>query len=104
MKKRIILSSVLAVSAVLALVTPQITKRAASIPTPPASTVSEVDGYFLREYNGLIGVFKPGISEPLTVVEVDTRTLPESDRLALIRGVYAADDDELNRRIEDFSS
>ncbi|MBP5207562.1 MAG: hypothetical protein J6330_03795 [Clostridia bacterium] len=104
MKNRIILSSCLAVSAVLALITPYITKRAAAKPESVSSEISVVDGYVLREYNGGIGIYRSGVNEPITVIEVDLRTLPESDRAALVRGVYAANEEELSRRIEDYSS
>ena len=104
MKSRIILSSFLAVSAVLALLIPQATKRTAALPDESASEISSEYGYVLREYEGAIGVFKAGVSEPIAVIEVDTRMLPDKDRAALILGVYAADDEELNRRIEDYSS
>ncbi|MBQ6552661.1 MAG: hypothetical protein IJL83_03485 [Clostridia bacterium] len=104
MKNRIIIYSFLAVSAVLAMLAPQIAKRTAPLPDGSAPEISSEYGYVLREYEGVIGVFKAGVSEPISVIEVDTRTLPERDRAALILGVYAADDEELNRRIEDYSS
>lgn len=104
MKRRVILSSLLAVSAVMALFVPKTAKRAASLPDESASEISAEYGYVLREYDGAIGVFKAGVSEPVAVIDIDTRTLPERDRAALILGVYAADDEELNRRIEDYSS
>ncbi len=104
MKNKIITASLLAVSAIAALLTPQLSKRAAAKPETESSAISAADGYVLREYEGVIGVFKAGVSAPVSVIDVDTRTLPESDRAALARGIYAADEDELCRRIEDFSS
>ena len=104
MKNRIILGACLAVSALIAFAAPRIAEKTAAKPDPVSSEVSLTDGYLLREYDGMIGVFEVGKSEPLDVIKVDLRTLPESDRNALIRGIYAADDEELSRRIEDFSS
>lgn len=69
-----------------------------------AAEASAHGGYMLREYGGIIGVFSAGGSEPISVIDVDVRTLPEADRRALASGVFAADEDELNRRIEDYSS
>ena len=104
MKKQILTASLIAVFSVLAFITPRIAKQTAPLPEAASSELSSVDGYVLREYDGAIGVFRAGVSELLTVINIDPRTLPETDRAALIRGIYAADDDELNRRIEDFSS
>ena len=104
MKNKIIVTSFLAVAAITALLAPQLTKRAAARPETESSAISAADGYVLREYEGAIGVFKAGVSAPVSIIDVDTRTLPDSDRAALARGIYAADEDELRRRIEDYSS
>ncbi|MBQ9558108.1 MAG: hypothetical protein IJU94_05825 [Clostridia bacterium] len=104
MKRRLIAASILAISSVLTITIPQLAARTTPLPETSASDHSSAAGYVLREYDGAIGVFKAGVSEPITVIDVDTRTLPEKDRAALISGIYAADDDELSRRIEDFSS
>ena len=63
-----------------------------------------VNGYYLVEHNGKIGVFTPGISEPIMVIDVNVNTLPDHDREALENGIYARDEEELNKRIEDYSS
>lgn len=104
MKRRLITASILAISSVLAITIPQLAARSTARQEAASSDFSHTDGYVLREYEGAIGVFKEGAGEPITVIDVDPRTLPEKDRAALIRGIYAADDDELSRRIEDFSS
>ena len=104
MKNRMILGACLAISAVLAFAAPLLTGKTAKDPEPASSELSITDGYLLREYDGMIGVFEVGKDEPLSVIRVDLRTLPETDRNALARGIYAADDEELSSRIEDFSS
>lgn len=104
MKNRIILGACLAVSALLTFAAPLLSEKATSAPEPVSSETELTDGYLLREYDGMIGIFTVGEKEPLSVIKVDLRTLPESDRAALVSGIYAADDEELNRRIEDFSS
>ena len=104
MNKRMMLGICLAVSAVTAFAAPRMAKKSVSDPEPVSSEVSLTEGYMLREYDGMIGVFMIGRNEPISVIKVDLRTLPDSDRSELVSGVYAADDEELSRRIEDYSS
>ena len=104
MRNRIIISACLAVSAVLTFAAPHLAKKTGKEPAPVSSEVTVTDGYMLREYDGKIGIFKVGKDEPLSVISVDLRTLPETDRDALADGIYAADDEELSSRIEDLSS
>jgi len=61
-------------------------------------------GYTLREHAGKIGVFKNGETLPISVLEVDIRTLPESERVALAHGIHVTSEEELSKRIEDYSS
>ncbi|MBR5941774.1 MAG: hypothetical protein IKZ81_00335 [Clostridia bacterium] len=102
MKKKAVIAAFIAVSAVFAAVSPFLTPTAPEPET--ASTEAPAGGYVLREYEGAIGVFASGSSVPVSVIDVDVRTLPEADRAALANGIFAADEDELNRRIEDYSS
>lgn len=103
MKINKIKTAVLALSAVMMFASPLILDRAAATPLPALSS-EEAGGYILREYNGEIGVFTSGSSTPLRIIEVNVYSLPDGDRSALSDGVYAATEDELNKRIEDYSS
>lgn len=102
MKKKSVVAAFIAVSAVFSVISPFLTPSAPDPQT--ASTEASVGGYVLREYDGAIGVFVSGSKVPLSVIDIDVRTLPDADRTALANGIFAADEDELNRRIEDYSS
>ena len=62
-------------------------------------------GYALRDWQGRLAVFSPpGADTPAQVTDVRVRMLPLTDRLALRRGVAAADRESLARLLEDLSS
>ena len=104
MKSRIVIGACLALSVVFVLTAGLLTEKATKDPEAVSSETPLTDGYLLREYDGMIGVFEVGKDKPISVINVDLCTLPENDRNALCLGIYAADAEELNRRIEDFSS
>ena len=60
--------------------------------------------YILREYQGRLGVFKPGSETPEQVVDLLIELLPAFDRAELRTGVPVADDAELSRALEDYTS
>lgn len=63
------------------------------------------DGYALRTWEGRLAVFSPPEAEqPQTVTGVRVRMLPLTDRLALNRGVAAADRESLVRLLEDYGA
>ena len=72
---------------------------------PAAEEGAAAGGYALRVWNGYIGVFSPpDADEPRTVTDVYVRTLPPADRMALIRGVTAADREAAVRLLEDYGA
>ena len=103
MKTKAIRTAVLALSGIMMLTSPLILDKATATPLPTVSS-EEAGGYILREYNGEIGIFSSDSSVPLRIIEVKVSSLPDGDRSALSDGVYAANEDELNKRIEDYSS
>ena len=62
-------------------------------------------GYQLRVWEGRLALFSPPDAErPETVTDVYVRTLPTADRVALTRGVLAADRDSAARLLEDYGA
>lgn len=60
--------------------------------------------YVLKEFNGKIAVFKKDDEVPHFIFDVYINNLPTDDQKELVNGIYAKDDIELNRLIEDYSS
>ena len=62
-------------------------------------------GWALRSWEGKVALFSPpDAQEPQTVTDVYVRTLPPADRMALIRGVAAADREAAVRLLEDYGA
>ncbi len=58
--------------------------------------------FFLKEYNGVIGVFDD--TGVLTdIIDVDIKSLPEADRVMLGAGIWAMSRRELAALIEDYT-
>ncbi|MEI3579477.1 MAG: hypothetical protein V8Q30_05650 [Acutalibacteraceae bacterium] len=51
-----------------------------------------------------LAVYRPGETEPESVLDVYLGLLPPADAQALREGIPVADDEELDRRLEDFMS
>ena len=63
---------------------------------------SDDESFWVREHEGIIGVF--GIDGELEyTVEVYIKTLPEKDRQLLKNGIYAADKEELLEILGDYN-
>ena len=60
--------------------------------------------YMLKEHNGKLGVFEQDKKEPYMLLDVNIETLPKIDIIQLKQGLKIKDKQELNDRIEDFSS
>ena len=76
---------------------------AAIKPQPAEQTDTSVQTvYLLKEYNGQIGAFAPGESEPFYTLETPFSVLPAADQSALLSGIEADSKEELMRLIEDF--
>ena len=75
----------------------------------PETTVAEFESEppaqilrIVREYNGRIGIFSEK-DELLEVINVYTKTLPETDRRLLREGIIVTSEQELRGIIEDYS-
>ena len=60
--------------------------------------------YVLREYEGALGVFYDGETEPIRVYEVIVASLPDGDRELLDAGIIANNEEELHQLLEDYTS
>lgn len=79
-------------------------KSARRSTTSPACAIEEAE-FVLREYNGCIGVFSPqSDAGPITVTDIETRSLREADREIVKNGIAVADREELLTLLEDFGS
>jgi hypothetical protein len=70
-----------------------------SIPAEPAQ-----NGYLIREYNGIIGVFKNGEPVPFETYDIPVRNFPAEDILQLTGGIFAHDNEELELFLENYLS
>ena len=76
--------------------TVRVPAEAESSPSAPA--------YSLREHEGKLAVFETGREEPLRILDLDVRMLPPYDQGLLRAGIDAADERELARLLEDYTS
>ncbi len=60
--------------------------------------------YYLKEYNGQIGIFKSSEKEPYQIIDVYIYNLPSLDQQELKSGIMVQDDDKLRMIIEDYES
>ena len=65
--------------------------------------VEESDGFWVREHEGIIGVFNV-VGELEYTVEVYIKTLPKKDRELLKNGIYAASREELLEILGDYNA
>ncbi len=78
-------------------------KEIEAINTKYVSVQSENSSFWVREHEGVIGVF--GIDGELEyTVEVYIKTLPEKDRQLLKNGIYAKDKTELLEILGDYNA
>ena len=71
---------------------------------PPEQEEASQPAYILREYDGKLGVFPAGSDAPRDVIDIPISLLPPYDQAELRSGVPAADDAELSRLLEDYTS
>ena len=77
---------------------PTIPKSQESI--PQSTQVS----YFLREYDGKIGVFQGETTLPFEILDVYVSNLPSVDQMELRSGIEILTKEELSAKIEDYGS
>lgn len=66
-----------------------------------AESVSE-PAYIIGIYKGYVAVYKYGIDKPVKITDVPVSSLTQGDTLILAKGIRVADEDELNKRLEDY--
>ncbi|MGI5895036.1 MAG: hypothetical protein ACOX6P_10675 [Candidatus Merdivicinus sp.] len=103
MNRKIILSISAAAAGIL-LVAGIFYFSALRVPAESAPPSSNPDGYILREYNGQLAVFAWGEETPRQVIELNVEMLPPYDQGLLRAGIEAADEQELARLLEDYTS
>ena len=105
MKARVI-SLALAVSAMAIAVTVAVVMPSEARGILNSSAVGSVQdgGWYMREYNGKIGIYRSGAAEPEQVLNVYVSMLPDEDREMLAKGIYLKNRTELQERIEDYSN
>ncbi len=69
-----------------------------------AKPASVGDVYSVREYDGRIGVFIPGDTQPIRVIQVYVTYLPEADRAKLRKGIEVIGKRELAELIGELES
>lgn len=65
---------------------------------------SSAEGFVVKELDGRIAVFRKGQDAPLEITDTAISSLPDFDKQQLKIGVYAANERELKRLIEDYCS
>ena len=68
------------------------------------SQESRTEKYRLSVYERKVAAFENGKDHPIYISDVYVKSLPETDRQLLEKGIYAADRKTLNRLIEDYCS
>ncbi len=69
-----------------------------------SSVEEEKDGFIVKEYDGLIGIFVPGENLPTELTKIETKYLPNADRMELKKGIFTENSEELAMILEDFGS
>ena len=79
--------------------------KASDLPaiTKIVETASEV-GYYLREYNGELAVFRGHSDTPFKRLGVGLEYMTDEDKLILKEGIYAENERKLKMLIEDYTS
>ena len=75
-------------------------------PLPTGLSVSQTESaeYWLRDCDGLIGVFRGDSSRPYSMTDIKTETLNDTDRRLVAAGIPAEDRETLVRLLEDLGS
>lgn len=101
-KLKIALCILLAVLAVLSLTT---VLGSIGVLNAVAAESEPEAAYLLRTYEGYIGIYYPAAADrPTTVTDIRVKDLPVVDRLALDRGVGAADYAAVIQLLEDYGA
>jgi len=61
-------------------------------------------GFILKEYEGKAALFRENSERPYQILDLEVWLLPEADRIALEQGIFAQDEAELRKILEDWES
>lgn len=61
-------------------------------------------GYYLKEYQGDIAVFRGSSSTPFKIIDVNLDLMDDYDKILLHDGIFVQNQKELNALIEDYTS
>lgn len=82
----------------------RIIKAPAAVTEENAPAMAMGEEYIVREYDGRIGVYLPGDSHPVRVIQVYVAYLPESDRMDLTEGICVRGIQALEKVLDDLRS
>jgi hypothetical protein len=71
---------------------------------PSQKSGGEDCAYLLRETDGKIGLYLPDEDTPRQVLDIFTYTLPDYDQQLLKEGIPVADEEDLQKYLEEFDS
>ena len=77
-------------------------KKKSSFTESEETTVAAL--YTITDYNGKIALFKRGYSMPVEIFDVNTNSMPQSDRELIIVGVTAYSYEEAHKLVDDYTS
>ena len=108
----VIVTSVMAVSAVLALIyledepatISEVPLPALASAEPEQSSVPSENRYLMKNHGGKLAVFRYPEESPLLIFDVYVSTLPAYDQRLLQEGIPAAGEKQLTKLIEDYVS
>ena len=104
MKKTLLIAVTLAVAAVAG-VGAGLSERTTELPAETVeSTTAAPGGYVLRDCNGRIAVYARGKETPYEIFNIYTDSLPPADAEALRDGIVIETTEELNKKLEEFTS
>ncbi|GHU57333.1 hypothetical protein FACS1894132_14910 [Clostridia bacterium] len=68
------------------------------------TVVTKPIGYVMREYEGVVAVFREGSDLPYQVLDYPMYLLSDDDKIAIEKGIYVETEAEIRRLIEDICS
>lgn len=71
-------------------------------PVSAPATTSQAS-YYAALYDNQVVIYQAGQNTPIIITDIDVRTLPNTDRMALSQGIELETLDEVNRLVEDYS-
>jgi hypothetical protein len=74
-------------------------------PSDSVQSVADSETYVLKEYEGYVGIYIKGETRlPITVTDIEVRTLPEADQNAIMDGLDVEGKENLMMILEDLGS